>query len=140
MDHITIRVSNINLARLQHHAHTHGRTGASVITEWTRVLVEYPDDAMRILAKLVSELPSTPKEHDSGDELEAIRRRAGLRRRRRRDENPVVTVNRTADANRHDDGGMLANAYANIGASTAGAASTSAAIGAPGMTSNGSGF
>src|SRR6185437_16166260 len=87
MDHITIRVSNIDFAKLQHHAHAHGRTGVSVITEWARVLVEYPDDAMRMLAKLVSELPSVPKEHECRDDLDVIRRRAGLQRRRRRDEN-----------------------------------------------------
>jgi hypothetical protein len=95
MPTLKIEVVGEALHDLDRYARSKGRTLETLIAEWMELACEHPDQVTRILREMAS-IPLSLAIDEPDPELDALARRAGVERRRKRLRRPVVSFNRAS--------------------------------------------
>lgn len=107
MPKLKIEVIDDALDDLDRYARAKGRTLEALITEWIEFVCEHPDRSLHILREMAS-IPLPLPEPNL--ELDALARRAGLRRRKKRLKRPIVSFDRrSGQEETSQDGGLSAS-------------------------------
>lgn len=127
MPNLKIEVAGEALNDLDRYARSKGLALETLVADWIEFVCERPDQSMRIIREMAS-IPVPQAEPDL--ELDALARRAGLKRRKKRLQRPVVSFDRrsgqeetsqdvsglSAPASAVDAGGIAAGVSVGAGA------------------------